>query len=50
MDWGKIFANDANNKRSIFKIYKYFIKSNNRKITRSKYGQKTNRYFSKEDI
>ena len=22
MDWGKIFANDANNKRSIFEIYK----------------------------
>ena len=35
MDWGKIFANDATNKRSIFKIYKSFIKSNNRKKNNS---------------
>ena len=52
MDWGKIFTNDANNKRSIFKIYKSFIKSNNRKKKQldQNMGRRLKRYFSKEDI
>ena len=49
---GKKFANEATNKELIFKIYKQFMQlsNNNKKKIQSKYGQKINRHFSKEDI
>ena len=51
-DWEKIIANEATDKGLISKIYKQPLKLNSRKINDpiKKMGQRTNRYFSKEDI
>jgi len=51
MDRKKIFTNDANNKGLISQIHKISYDSILKKQTiQSKNGQKTYRYFSKEDI